>query len=221
MLKIKNIAAGLGLAAGFVALVAPMTTFADDLSGSDTLDVEVNVNTIISMRLVSTSAAGTKTTTCDSRNVVIDDNTGEVTSDSCTGDEQSVSTTILPSSADTTSMTTNIYVTTNSADGYSLTVIDSDTNNSLQNLAGDTISAISSLPAGGTNPGWAISSDNGTSWQAVPVSTASALVIKNYSPSPKALANDDQSTIRYGVAASETQATGTYTDTITYTATAH
>lgn len=226
MSKIKNVAAGIGLAAGLLVAAAPMVAFADGPTGSDTLDVEVNIATIISMRIVSVSPdSGTKTTTCDSRNVVTDPNTGEITDNGCTGDTQSVKVSLLPSSSYGTgasdNLKTDIYVSTNSADGYSLTLIDKDASNSLTTTGGDTIAAISSQPAGGTNPGWAVSIDSGSTWQAVPVSTGSAIVVKNYTPDPKAITNEDQSTIKYGIATSTDQATGVYSDTVVYTATAH
>ncbi len=209
MSKIKTLALALGTTAALGVAILPLAAYAETMQDTATLDVNVNINSIISMTLESHSAAGTKTTDCDS------------VSESCTGDEQVVRTTILPNSADTTSMYTNIYVSTNSPDGYVLTVADSDNNANLETAGGDTIAPISSLPAGGTNPGWAVQIDGQSSWLAMPTSSGTAITIKSYAPSPKAVTTNDLSRINYGVATSNDQATGTYTDTITYTATAN
>ena len=222
MSKIKKLALGLGLAAGFGAAILPLTTYADNISSSANLDIEVNIATVISMTLESHSAAGTMTLVCNSADVVIDENTGAVTDDGCDGDEQEVSTTLLPNGADTTSMYTNIYVSTNSGSGYTLTLTDTDNNTNLQTPAGDTISPINVLPVGGSNPGWAIQVDGESSWQAMPANNSvSPIVVKNYSPDPAATVTNDLSKVTYGVAASSDQATGIYTDTVTYTATAN
>ncbi len=140
---------------------------------------------------------------------------------SMTLDHNSTSTTILPNSADLTAMFTNIYVSTNSPEGYTLTLADSDNNANLQTAFGATIAPISSEPVGGSNPGWAVRIDGESTWRAMPIqSSSSVITVKNYSPSPKAVTVNDHSEVFYGVAASSDQATGTYTDTVTYTATA-
>ena len=140
---------------------------------------------------------------------------------SMTLDHNSTNTTILPNSADLTTMFTNIYVSTNSPEGYTLTLADADNNANLQTAFGATIAPISSEPAGGSNPGWAVRIDGESTWQAMPTqSSGNVITVKNYSPSPKAVTVNDHSEVFYGVAASTNQATGTYTDTVTYTATA-
>ncbi len=231
MLKIQRLAATLGIAASFSAVFLPMTTFADELTATDTLDVQVNVAPIISMRLESHSAIGTRTTTCDSRNIVVDEQTGEVTDDGCVdadvdddgiGDNNEVRTTLLPASADTTSMYTNIYVTTNSGSGYTLSLIDSDNNNSLS-TGTYTIAPISSLPVASTNPGWAIHIDGDQAqgvdvWRAMPAAGSSAIIVKNYQATRQTV-TEDLSKVTYGVATSNDQGSGTYTDTVVYTAT--
>lgn len=232
MLKIKGLAATLGIAACFGAALLPLTSYADDLSASDTLDVEVNIAPVISMRLESHSAvSGTRTTTCDSHDNTVDPDTGETVShcvdadidDDGVGDNNEVRTTLLPASADTTSMYTIIYVTTNSGDGYTLTLNDSDTNSDLS-TGTYTIPTIAALPVASTNPGWAVHIDgeqiSGVDvWRAMPISTASAIIVKNYQPDPKATVTDDQSKVTYGVATSNDQGSGLYTDTVVYTAT--
>ncbi|MBR5620924.1 hypothetical protein IKW75_00320 [Candidatus Saccharibacteria bacterium] len=226
----RKLAVGLGLAAGFGASILPMATYADDVvSDTDTLDVQVRVATIISMQLESHSTLGTRTTDCDSRDIVVDETTGDITDDGCTNvsdlDNQ-VKTTLLPSSADTSSMYTDIYVTTNSGRGYVLTLADADTNASLR-LPNDTdtIAPISSLPVGGTNPGWAIhiagdQSGDVDVWRAMPISTGTPITVKSYSATRETVTRD-KSTVTYGVATSSSQGSGLYTDTVTYTATAN
>ena len=223
----KKLAVGLGLTAGFGALLLPMATYADDLSATDTLDVEVRVATIISMQLESHSELGTRTTNCDSRDIETDPDTGEIIDNGCTdvGDlANQVKTTLLPASADTSSMYTIIRVSTNSGNGYTLTLADADTNADLS-TGTYTISPISSLPVAATNPGWAIHIDGDQEsdvdiWRAMPISTASPITVKNYTATYEPV-TDDQSKVYYGVATSNDQGSGVYTDTVTYTATAN
>ena len=208
MSKIKAVVAGLGIAVGLGVAVAPLTTYADDVVTNPNTVTAV-LNDVISISLESHSTLGTKTTVCESQNVP-----------SCSGDEQAVSTTILPGADDTTSMYTIITVNTNVTSGFNLTMKDSDTNTNLQTTNDDTIAAISSLPVGGTNPGWAVKIDDQTSWNAVPASDAvSPLTIKTHQPNPAAVSVNVQSRVTYGVAASNLQPSGTYTDTVVYTAT--
>lgn len=221
MLDIKKLAASLGIAASLSAVFLPVATFADgEVSDSDTLDVQVNVATIISMSIQSHSTElGSRTTNCQSH----DPETGEPLdpADQCedvSSLANQVKTTLLPSSADTTSMYTDIFVSTNSGAGYVLTLADEDTNTSLA-TASATINTAAGLPVAGT-ASWAVSIDAGTTWLAMPASDATPITVKNYAASHD-LVIEDQSTVRYGVATASDQATGTYTDTITYTATAN
>ena len=123
-------------------------------------------------------------------------------------------------------MYTEAFVSTNSLGGYSLSLSDSDTTNALTvSATGDTIAAINSEPVGGTNPGWAIAIDDDvqgwvSAWYQVPISSATALTLKTHTPSPAAVTIDSRTKVTYGVAASSSQPTGIYTDTVVYTATA-
>lgn len=187
------------------------------------------------MRLESHSDlnTGTRITDCDSRDNTTDPVTGDPVShcvdtdidDDGVGDNNEVHTTLLPASADTTTMYTNVYVTTNCGSGYTLTLIDSDNNNNLS-TATASIAPISSLPVASTNPGWAIHIDGDVDsntgadiWRAMPASTGSAITVKNYTPLTPSTVTEDLSKVTYGVATSSDQATGTYTDTVVYTAT--
>lgn len=212
MSKIKNIIAGLGIVASLGVVAAPLAVYADDPNHNPNTVTAV-INPVISMRLVSTDSSSTSDpdeTECQSQRTP-----------ACTGDTQSVHTTIMPSADDTSSMYTDIYVSTNSTAGYNLTLADADGNTSLQTPAGDTIATISSLPVGGSNPGWAVRIDGANTWYAMPTSTSNTpITVKSFTPSPAAVVVEDHSKVYYGVAASSTQASGTYSDTITYTATA-
>ena len=178
--------------------------------------VTATLEDVISMRLVSSQSLGDKTYECHTAS----DSSDPSVYQSCSGQDQLVSTTILPSQDDKTTMYTDVYVSTNVLAGFNLTMKDSDNNNSLQTIAGDTISAISSEPVGGTTPGWAVKIDNVNTWYAVPAANAAnSLTIKTHTPSPAAVSVDVHSKVTYGVAASDTQASGTYTDTVVYTAT--
>ncbi|MBQ3309667.1 hypothetical protein IJG78_03255 [Candidatus Saccharibacteria bacterium] len=211
MSKTNKILAGFGVATALGIAISPLAVFADDPT---TVDGETTINAIIeeviSMSLVSSDSAYSYD--CNS-----------ATTPNCSGTAQSASTNILPSQADTTSMYTIATVNTNSVSGYNLTLADSDTNNALTATAG-TIAAIASEPVGGTNPGWAIAVDKASqtgtiTWLQVPISTAAPLTIKSHHPSPAAVTVNDVTTVTYGVAASSSQPTGTYTDTVVYTAT--
>jgi hypothetical protein len=207
MSKIKTIMTGLGVVAGFAVSMAPLAAYADEVTNPNT--VTAVLNDVISMSLESHSALGTKTLTCESQR-----------DPACTGTEQVVSTTILPSADDKTSMYTIITVNTNVTAGFDLTMKDYDTNTNLQTTSNDTIATINSEPVGGSNPGWAVKIDNVNTWHAVPASNAvTPLTIKTHQPNPAAVSVNVQSRVTYGVAASSSQATGTYTDTIVYTAT--
>ena len=208
MSKIKSVIAGLGIVAGLGVAMAPLTSYADEVTNPNT--VTAVLNDVISMTLVSTDASGSDTMDCHSAH-----------NPACTGTTQSVRTTILPGHADTSSMYTDIYVSTNTTNGFNLTVADSDTNNNLQTTSGDTIAAIANEPIGGTRPGWAIRIDDAGSWLAMPTSNAQGgpILIKSHQPDPAAVSINVHSKVTYGVAASDSQASGTYTDTIVYTVT--
>lgn len=207
MSKIKSVIAGLGAVTALGVAVAPLAAYADEVTNPNT--VTAVIAPVLSMRMVSSGSTGDKTLTCDSNNNPV-----------CSGQDQVASTTILPGQADTSSMYTDIYVSTNVLAGFTLTLKDSDNNNNLQTTGGDTIAPISSEPVGSTNPGWAVKIDDGSTWYAVPAANAgSSVSVKNHQPSPAAVSVDVHSKVTYGVAASSSQATGIYRDTVTYTAT--
>ena len=237
MSKIKNFAIGLGILASTGAAFLPAVAFAEDVTGSDgstipdateDLDVNVLVNTVISMTIKSYS--GSTPTLNGTTDCTTSSETGATESCTTTG-TQKVEATILPGEEDLTSMYSDIFVSTNSVNGFSLKLIDADENTSLVN-GSYTIPTVSSRPAGASastpNPGWAVSLDGGTTWLAMPnggsqdgtVAPGTAITVDTYSPATPAAVTDRQSTVHYGVATSSSQAAGTYTDTVVYTATA-
>lgn len=118
---------------------------------------------------------------------------------------------ILPNSVGT--MTSTVTVYTNNHAGYKLTVKDSDTTTALT-------STESSIPASATTTagtaGWSIAGGDLEASAIVSSEAAQPLVVKNTNSKTS---GGDATTMTYTVATASAQETGTYTDTITYTAT--
>ncbi len=133
-----------------------------------------------------------------------------------------------------------VTVNTNNSAGYELTLKNADTSSNLVS-GGNNITphagtmAASTALANGTW-GFAIAtattgaqtnnfdasyaaensaSSSATKWAGVPISSGSAYKLKDTS----AVATNDTTTVWYGARVNTSQATGTYTDTVTYTAT--
>lgn len=130
-----------------------------------------------------------------------------------------------------------ITVNTNDTDGYTLQLADSDATTALTS-GSDTIPASSGTPASPiaqTANTWGFRIDGQaafgpgaptTSQSSQPIGSATfAGVPASGSPATvkttAAVATDDLTTVWYGVAADTTQPTGSYTDEVTYTATAN
>ena len=122
---------------------------------------------------------------------------------------------LLPNAANTTTATSAITVYTN-ASGYTLTVNDADNDTALKQSGSGTVPTIPALTqssdvAAGTSA-WGYKVSGGSAWLAVPA--------LNETPADIApAASGTAINIVYGVSTSPSQATGTYTDTIVYTAT--
>ena len=132
------------------------------------------------------------------------------------------SSTLLPNSkiegSDSNGFYTTATVTTNSATGYVLTVIDSDTNNALVSSSSASIPAVASTTLTAGTSAWGFRPNGETNWLSVPVSTGTAATVA----SSNAYSSSAQVTkVYYGVASSSSQLAGTYTDTVVYTATVH
>lgn len=111
-------------------------------------------------------------------------------------------------------MQTVATVSTNDLDGYTLTVKDSDTTTALTSAASDTIPTGTSIVAG--TSAWGIKGGDLSSYTAMVASDSQAPV--TILANGTAEAADETTTITYGVSTANNQATGTYTDTIVYTA---
>ncbi|MBR5620954.1 hypothetical protein IKW75_00505 [Candidatus Saccharibacteria bacterium] len=123
-----------------------------------------------------------------------------------------------------------ITVYTNATNGYTLTLKDGDTDNSLKQsgTGAPTIPAVgtqspsNAIEAGSSAWGFTVSSQHGTpittpaAYAAVPISTATAASISSLDSKTD---GGDQTIVEYAVSTSGDQATGVYTDTIVYTAT--
>ena len=190
MTKSNKVIAGLGVAAALGMAVMPF-------AGAFALDP-------------------TSATTDDSADVEV-----EIIIDSAIAlsvDAAKVSTNMDTSDADET-LSTAVTVSTNDVDGYTLTVIDADATNALTatGVTGGTIAAYTSpvsAPTAGT-AGWGLKGGDVSQYTGVPVSTGTALTLK---ANGTAQAADEVTNVTYGVATAANQPTGTYSDTITYTA---
>ena len=212
MSKTNKILAGFGVATALGIAISPLAVFADDPT---TVDGETTINAIIEevLSLSLTSSGTTGSYDCST-----------AANPNCSGTDQRTRATILPSQADLDTMYTIATVNTNSVNGYDLTLTDSDGTTALTTENNDTIATINTTPTGGTNPGWAIAIDkddqgwSGT-WYQVPALGSTPLPLKSSHPTPAAVTVNAQTKVTYGVAASSSQPTGIYTDTVVYTAT--
>lgn len=153
------------------------------------------------------------------------------------GTSSTVAVSVTPTSGGVVSSNSDsVSVSTNDTLGYTLTLSDSDTNTNLVS-GGNNIAAHAGTQAsptalasnkwgyrivgvGGFGAGaYSAETNNGSStstWAGVP-SSATPNTIKTTSTT----ASNDATTVWYGVNATSSQANGTYTDTVTYTATAN
>lgn len=125
-----------------------------------------------------------------------------------------------------------VTVNTNNTSGYTLTLADGDTNTNLvsdgNNIAAHDGTHAAPTALGNNTWGYAVAGgafdasyaaetnagSSATKWAGVPSSAAPQL-LKDTSST----ATNDVTTVWYGVKATSSQASGTYTDTVTYTAT--
>ena len=129
-----------------------------------------------------------------------------------------------------------VTVTTNNSAGYTLTMKDKDSDANLVNLAADTFTPVSGNAASPSVPsagkwGYAVAGVSNfdatytaqtnqpygsSKWAGVPTSGGSAVTLADKSA---AAPTGEATTVWYMAAADETQPTGAYKDTVTYTAT--
>jgi hypothetical protein len=155
---------------------------------------------------------------------VVVNSTISIASDASTG---KVSMTVVPLIAnDATGGTQGtgsetITINTNNTGGYTLKIEDNDANTALVSGASDTIDAgagtfaASAALSASTNGQWGYRLDSfaNNTFAGVPVS-GSGDTLKNTST----VANNDATTVTYGVQVKTSQPAGTYNDTVVYTA---
>lgn len=110
-------------------------------------------------------------------------------------------------------------VTTNNAAGYTLGFKDSDTTTSLVSGTNSIPTTAGALASTSSMWGYLGSTNAGSTLTAIPASSGSAISMANTS-TPSAVSGDTYNAY-FGVGVSAAQASGTYTDTLTFTATAN
>lgn len=189
MSKTTKFIAALGVVAGIGVAALPLTSYATEQH----LAITATVDSSISLAL-----SGTNNLTVGSNAVNLD------------------------------TASTTASVTTNSLKGYTLSVTDKDTVTDLTHTtqSDKKIAAQDGTPTAGTST-WAVQAGGNytgmtsgldTNWKAMPAKGGTALVIKN-SGAVTAAINQDQTTLKYGVATAANQESGEYTNEITFTAT--
>lgn len=189
MSKTTKFIAALGVVAGIGVAALPLTSYAAEQH----LTITATVDSSISLSL-----SGTNTLTVGSNAVNLD------------------------------TASTTASVTTNSLKGYTLSVTDKDAVTDLTHTtqSDKKIAAQDGTPTAGTST-WAVQAGGNytgmtsgldTSWKAMPAKGGTALVIKNSGAVTSAI-NQDQTTLKYGVATAANQESGEYTNEITFTAT--
>lgn len=136
-------------------------------------------------------------------------------------DADSTSVSMDPNTVNLTTLSTTAKVSTNAQGGYKLTLADKDTDTNLVHttLTNFKIGTSTATPAAGT-ASWAVKGGNISSWTAMPASNGTALTLKSATALTSAVITDEETTVTYGVGLDSSLASGTYTDTVTFTATA-
>ena len=222
IIAVAGVVAGLGVAA------LPAMTFAAQTVRGD-VNVQAEVLSAIAMTIEGNQDSGTPVVDtfmpAGASEIGNYDTTDKTAYEDLSANQvSSTKTTILPNSlvegTDMASFGSLITVYTNDAGGYTLSVADADTSASLVKGSGASaveipvLSAQNTLEAG--HSAWGFKGGDITTWTAMPISTGTAATIK---ASGSAVAAGEQTTVLYAVSTSPTQATGTYSDVITYTAT--
>ncbi len=213
MSKSTKVIAALGVVAGLGVAALPAFTYAAS-SVAGEVELSVNVDEAIAMTIKGNAeqAAGVDVYTPTGA-TTIDGHTVGSLYDSTSLESSSSSAALLPNAADTTTATSQIKVYTNAAGGFTLSVKDADTNTALVH---DTDST-KTIPAGATitagTAAWGYKGGSVTNFAAI--AATDATVYSQNAPTSGGATID----MTYGVSTASDQATGTYTDTIIYTAT--
>lgn len=217
MSKTTKVIAALGVVAGLGVAALPAFTYAAEVAGQVQIDVVVpdaiamtiegNNDTTLGGVSVFTPATATEIGDYDTTDGTAYDAANLQTSGSKTE--------LLPNAVSNDATFKSVITVFTNASGYSLVLEDGDDNNALVNGSA-TIPATSTttLTAGTSAWGYKVGS-SATDWLAVPVNGSAA----NIKANGQSVATGDETEVYYGVATSATQAAGTYTDTVVYTAT--
>lgn len=222
MSKTTKVIAALGVVAGLGVAALPAFTYAEQQSQSvsGNADLYVEVQPAIAMTIEGNNDGNTEYgTNGDNAAVNVKNPTGATTIDGVNVSSFDVATaskasssyvSLLPNS--TATMTSTITVYTNNTSGYTLAVKDADETTALTRVGGtETIPAGAEAVAAGTAK-WNLS--GGLLTNAAIAATDQNVKVTNAKTS-----GGDETVVTYNVATAADQATGVYTDTITYTAT--
>ncbi len=224
--KSTKIIAAAGVVAGLGVAALPAMTFATStVKGQVNLTAEVNE--AIAMTIKGNVAAEASTPGVDvftpTGASTIDGHAVGTVYDADNLQASSSYVSLLPNAADTTTATSEIKVYTNAIGGFFLTVEDADSETSLVRTGAtqsgdplayastDIIEANATITAGQNH--WAYKGGSVTNFAAI-TGTAATVYTQSAPTSGGATIN-----MTYGVSTSSDQSTGTYTDTIIYTAT--
>ena len=214
MSKTTKIIAALGVAAGLGVAALPAASFAASTVAGE-VNVSADVNEAIAMTITGngdSTGQGVDVFT-PSNATTIDGHSGGTAYDPENLQSSSSTVSLLPNAADTTTATSTIKVYTNAAGGFTLSVKDADSNTALVN--GSDSSA--TIPAGATiTPGtaaWGYKGGSVTDFAAI--SATDETVYTQSTPT----SGGQTINMVYGVSTASDQKTGTYSDTIIYTAT--
>ena len=240
--KTTKIVAALGITAGLGLAALPAFSYAAEASGD--VKVETEVESSLAMRIHSNADQTCVDEDSDPETPdVCTDSYGFIGYNPATAQgstdpaatasgvaSQATGLTLSSNQADTTTLYSNISVRSNTGK-FKVEVQDTDTDTAMRNEAGSTTEN-QYIPAGVTmdttdstviNPGiagWALKGGDITSWSAITASDASPLTVKALDTNTtNPLAYSSDITVNYAVSSGLTK-TDTYSDTITYTATA-
>ena len=210
--KSTKIIAAAGVVAGLGVAALPALTFATQQTTTGQVTLTADVESAIAMTIHG-NGDGDGVNGVDSfspAGVASGDVAGHPTPATSNTGPSSSTVSLLPNAADTTTATSDITVYTN-ASGYTLSVQDADDNNALTKTGASipAVSTTNTLEAG--HSAWGYKVSGGSAWLAVPTTDDDPASI---TPAASGTAIN----IIYGVSTSASQATGTYTDTIVYTA---
>lgn len=194
MSKSTKIIAALGVVAGIGVAALPLSTFA---AANTSVTFTVNIDDQLSL-------------SADSGQSVL-------------------ATTMTANQVNNDTLKSSLKVSTNNPKGYKLTVADADADTALVHTTSPTVkipalSATGDLASGTAGwgiqvneayPGTAVST---TQWTPMVKNNETAIVVRNSGALSSAVSNQE-TIVKYGVATAAGQASGSYSDTISYTAT--